>query len=107
MQLLSAFAEFLGSVSGWVQSCPCHPTALCQALEIMPAKLTCPMRGRRGPELACGQLSPFLNQLVDFSSAILQANLDGVSPVERAAVLADFDVGKAFMLAELALRTRC
>jgi hypothetical protein len=107
LQLLSAFASFLGIVSAWVQSCSCHPTALCQALEIMPAKLTCPMRGRRGSELACGQLSPFLTQLADTTSAHLQANLDGASPVQRASVLADFDVGKAFLLAEFTLRTQC
>lgn len=107
VHLLGAFASFLGHVSAWSQACACHPRSLCIHLDLVAQQHQCPMRGRRGPELACGGIQRFIDELETTTSVELQAKLDGLNSGARGIVLRDFEIGKAFLQTELALRTQC
>ena len=51
---------------------------LCRALDIAAAKHTCMMRGRRGPEIACGLLDRFMQILGDIAVGELEPELQGI-----------------------------
>ena len=63
LRILGTLAQWLGRVSNWTQSCSCHPRRLVEDLDLQTQKETCPMRGRRAPEMACGKLNDLVAEL--------------------------------------------
>ena len=80
MGLLHLLGAVIDPATFWVQGCPCRSwtpaEALLQASKYLRQKMffiasgllpfmTCPLRGRRAPEMAAGKLLEFLEALFD------------------------------------------
>ncbi|CAE7467856.1 unnamed protein product, partial [Symbiodinium sp. CCMP2592] len=96
----------------WSESCPCHWHLLTgggsNTLDASTRCLleTCPMRGRRAPELA---LNDFMQELSALSShgatSLVQSFPPDLPAEERTTVVQDFEMGRSFLTAVLTLKT--
>ena len=89
----------------WADSCPCHPRSLLHlsGLTYFKARRAwqrslrqsppCSMRIRRGPELACGQVTEVLAQAKRQFACEVVALTGGLTLRERQTVLQDWQVG--------------
>ena len=65
----------------------------------------CPLRGRRAPEIACGDFLAELRRQLDTSAADLLLNLPNtLSPEQRGLLLGEFEKGRASLLFNIALK---
>ncbi len=60
LHMLDALNSVLTHVSAWCSSCKCHSVPTKELLQQCNLPVTCPMKGRRCPELACGDLEHFV-----------------------------------------------
>jgi hypothetical protein len=63
LHMLDALNTVLTHISAWCASCPCHPVAVRNLLTEHHLPIDCPMRGRRTPELASGDLEVFTEDI--------------------------------------------
>jgi hypothetical protein len=105
-------AEYLMSVVRncliWAESCPCHHHLL--NLDADPSLVrrwvSCPMRGRRLPELAAGDFDDAFSELFDDGLAQLLTSIPSTISAEQRAILAqDFSRGRAHLVFQFALKT--
>ena len=96
----------LEQLRGWCESCPCHFRGMDSELGEAPAlgAATCPFRGCRGPELARGGPEMFLEEVVQISSVMLEAELHQVGGDVRLSVMTDFAEGHRHLLFMLSLK---
>eukprot|EP00969_Alexandrium_andersonii_P238403 10522933-Alexandrium_andersonii.AAC.1 len=59
---------------------------------------SCPMRSRRAPELAAGQLEVFLDELASESNASLVVSLARLPSSEQTTALEDFAAGRRHLV---------
>ena len=107
LQLLQLFAKLILKSFDWAEGCRCHShvdqTHL--STECKKRWASCPMRGRRAPELAAGG---FLQHFVDLAAATaaeLLARLpQDISAAQRAVLVHDFERGRAHLFFAFSLR---
>ena len=91
----------------WVESCPCHHN------RVPPDGYkikwdSCPLRGRRLPEIACGAFFEELNRLCLISSADLFLKLpEQLSEESRTQCVLDFEHGRGHLTFQLTLKMSC
>ena len=101
-QMLSVLSGFLADLTGWCEGCWCHQQehslgsyhmrrrAICFDRQ---SPSTCPMKGRRAPELAAGVLPQMIDDLANGSVTLLSELTHGLNDKDRTDVFSDwFDV---------------
>ena len=123
--LQKALARFLG----WCEGCPCHCQCTWGRADEMPRQRmqrrrrafwrflgqdrdhvlwgTCPVMGKRAPELACGVTQEALGRLFLQGEAYAIFSSSPASSEDRAASLRDWHAGAAHVMAGLALKLAC
>ena len=95
--MMCIVATTIEHITNWVESCPCHGKSaydsIRQAYRTLHFPLSCPLSGRRLPELAAGELWPIAAELWRHAEgAVLAAlNILGLSESDRAAIVLDFN----------------
>ena len=107
MELVSILSEVIGHLESWTQGCSCHDSRHCQTPGLRKLKQQCPMRGRRCPELAVGEVGRFVRRILAVGAAKLTRHVGVLTQQQRQRMLQDFDAGKALLLAEWELRASC
>lgn len=104
--------------SAWGSKCPCHEWVtekseaealtehvvmsgeLDRMLDVLQvdksldgARLDCPLKGKRGPELAAGKLMPFINAEVEHCMGEVLVACATVSPAESERIVSDYTLG--------------
>ena len=110
--VLSCFAKLTLHLVAWSESCPCHWHLLtaggAAAMEPSVRRLleSCPMRGRRAPELA---MNGFMAELAAFSSrsaaSLAQRFPCDLPDDSRSCIVHDFELGRSFLTSVLAMKT--
>lgn len=93
----------------WAESCPCHfgewefgGNVPAEAKKVWSG---CPMRGRRLPELACGDFQEVLKGLLDKKLASLLLSLPAsLDPGQRACLAKEFELGRMHFVFVLTLK---
>ena len=123
--LQKALARFLG----WCEGCPCHCQCTWGRADEMPRQSmqrrrgaflrflgqdrdhvlwdTCPVMGKRAPELACGVAEEALGHLCLQGEAYVIVSSSPASSEDRAAILRYWHAGAAHVMAGLALKLAC
>ena len=111
LHLLGQFCAILDHCQAWMLGCTCHPTHVRQELEKVLGRsghevsLQCPMRGRRGPDLATGQHKVVFNEVSHEQEDILfMVHLASLEDKDRRDLMLDFAAGRAKLATELDLR---
>ena len=111
MHLLGKFAEILDHMHAWMLGCACHPPHVREELQTvlgrkaLDAALQCPMRGRRGPDLAVGRHRAVFQQMAHEQEDILfMVHLAALSENDRRDLMLDFAAGRARLATELEVR---
>ena len=95
----------------WSEGCPCHgfvapdhdPTNRDRGWEQLCER--CPLRGRRCPDIACGDLLQTLRQQLDTSAAELLLNMSpNLTPEQQGVLLAEFEAGRSSLIFNIALK---
>ena len=93
LQMLRALFQVVDAISEWAQACACHWQRRVERV----LSQACPLRGRRAPELACGEISSFLDELKnEFSGAWLaspQCTADWSQALQRMQFLLELKFG--------------
>ena len=84
----------LEKISGWCESCPCHPI-----------EVPCKLKGRRCPELADGCFERFMLSMHRAANADFLAAAAGLPPKELAILQQDFTVSCDLIFTESRLKT--
>ena len=104
---LNSLFKLVRELFDWLEWCPCHhnrvaPPGKKRAWEL------CPLRGRRLPEIACGELFEVINQLCLVNASQLFLELpDDVSDECRSSCLMDFEHGRGHLTFQLVLKMTC
>ena len=98
MRMLREVMSVLSHMMFWVQGCPCHlhPQAAEDLGDRMPKVCIsdkCPLRGRRAPELACGELDRFMEELREFFGMHLVEVIGGLPADAQARISSDYHAG--------------
>jgi hypothetical protein len=107
LRVLDSFAELLLKAFSWAEGCSCRSHVDSQAVprELAERWASCPMRGRRAPDLANGSFFIFFNNLSQMSAADLLAQLPHDLKMEdRAFLLQEFERGRAHLVFAFTLR---
>lgn len=106
---LALGSRIVADMFTWCESCPCHwkllqdPDLPCEHRSVY---LRCPLRGRRMPEIACGDLIEMLTELCSARSARMLVRMgSGISREERHTIVSDFEQGKSHIIFVLVLKT--
>jgi hypothetical protein len=102
--IIAIFAKALGSVQAWSVRCPCHPYSIKDLLNVNYSKLWCPLAGCIAPDLACGGLETFYENLCSLLFDELHDTLAPLSVEQRGTITDYFQIGKMYIHAELILR---
>ena len=111
LHMMSHFAELLDHVQAWLLGCSCHPPAAREELEAVLGKSgldiaeKCPMRGRRGPDLAAGQFRHIFNAAAhEQEDLLLMVHLASLPDTDRRDIMLDFEAGRSRLLTEVEIR---
>jgi hypothetical protein len=109
LQCLNSFSQVLGHMSHFCAGCVCHNQRFRDAADATQQQHRCPMRGRRGPELAAGVLGKFVAECVEAEavSLILQIRNPALSEADLGEISRDFELGKQHILTDISLRASC
>ena len=112
LTMIQTFSALILRLIAWAESCPCHWHLLTgggsRAMRASTRRLleSCPMRGRRAPELA---MNAFMDELTAFSQqGVLSLTLrfpSDLSEEDRSRVVQDFELGRSFLTTVFALKT--
>ena len=110
LQTLERLFSVVRELFEWLESCPCHykrkPPP--DRPEVKKRWMSCPLRGRRLPEIACGGFFEVVNRLCLANAAQLFVDLPESLPEEcRAACLLDFERGRGHLTFQLTLKLSC
>ncbi len=109
-KVLDTLAEVIGELMTWSEGCPCHTDdpSLAGPSRHMRIRLfqersgsatLCPLRGRRAPELAAGQVDRWVSRLLQIAAARVAAcvGLNTLPGHERSTVLDDFEQARSHL----------
>ena len=112
LSMLVVLSEMTLHLIAWTESCPCHWHLLTgggsNSMDASTRNLleSCPMRGRRAPELA---LNDFMQELSALSShgatSLVQSFSLDLPAEDRTKIVQDFEMGRSFLTAVLTLKT--
>ena len=112
LSMLVLLSEVTLHLIAWSESCPCHWHLLTgggsKSMDASTRCLleSCPMRGRRAPELALNDFMQELSALSSHGATSLVQTFPPDLPVEeRTKVVQDFEMGRSFLTAVLTLKT--
>jgi hypothetical protein len=105
--VLKCFGKFLREIIIWCASCSCHPYDFALEFNLVADQYSCPMRGRRAAEIACGELHEFVETRLQLQFRNLLGALRGLTTQQRRIILDVFEIGKAIILDEFAVRFAC
>ena len=98
-RMFSKIANIVAHMINWLQTCPCHDLSsqgwgprgheLAKRLQMPRQIVHCPMTSFRAAEIACGQFSRWIENMVGLELAEIGGSLQGCAPDERARILAD------------------
>ena len=92
--MLDGLNSVLMHLSAWGASCVCHRTRTKELLAEQGFRETCPMSGRRAPELACGGVHTFFREAVEMHAGnMVLAFSAELNDDQRARLIADFEMG--------------
>ena len=104
---LDRLFQVVRDIFEWVESCPCHYKRDAPP-DIKKEWRSCPLRGRRLPEIACGELFQVVHELCLVNAAKLFTELPhALSEESRAACLLDFEHGRGHLAFQLTLKMSC
>ena len=105
--MLLSLQDCIEGLQSWSEACPCHGFPVGQsrflrgkdfskALGGKPcAFASCPMRGKRAPELACGALHALFKELAEETKkSWMTWRCDGLTAEETQLLLSDFSIGQ-------------
>ena len=107
--MLDLIFNVVRDVFAWVESCPCHHRFLHHkhlSLRLRQLFLSCPLRGRRMPELSAGDFLRLIEN--KFEIAIGEALLllsPSLTEEQRANLVNDFQLARAHLLFAFSLKT--
>lgn len=111
--MLEKVAAILRKATFWIEACPCHAQFLQEhSRDDMPAELykaimACPMRCRRAPELACGELVAVVHAAAQSCSAELLSELPRkLSAGDRRSLLQEMDLARAHICFYMSAKLR-
>ena len=107
LHMLECLAKVINGCLTWVESCPCHGDLPENEFphNVKKTWASCPLRGCRAPELACGEFETFLRNLSATSASELLACLPrDISREDRAGILQEFERGRAHLVFVFNLR---
>ena len=103
----AAFSTYLAHINNWMMACPCHPSQdICEKAGIVHERSSCPMRGRRLPEVACHGLEKYIVSAGDIVSGEVAAALAGCPDSVYVEIMEQFRIGLRFITAEVRLRVQ-
>ena len=106
--MCSCVTDILNSITSWTQGCACHGREV--RLQLRPllrgkGPLSCPMRGRRAPEVAEGALHRFIDGLFHFNdSQILLVHSAGLDEEIKTRLILDWSAMKVHMRMQFDLK---
>ena len=106
--MCSCVTDILNSITSWAQGCACHGREV--RLQLRPLlrgkdRLSCPMRGRRAPEVAEGALHRFIDGLFHFNdSQILLVRSAGLDEEIKMRLILDWSAMKVHMRVQFDLK---
>lgn len=112
-------ANIISHMQHWAEGCPCHSLLaegfvqrqreLAQRLFLdkEDGLMSCPLAGRRAPELACGVFSKFVDMAWHQGVCGIMPMLGGISPEERQKVLADFEGAQQHLMFSIESELAC
>ena len=114
--MLLSLHGVIQSVAHWAEACPCHEHVFDRGLahaQYAAGAVSCPLRGKRAPELACGALTDVLRQLAQLRLGALLAGLiprlqafpNSALVIDK--IAKDFDKAKLHLLAGLQNKSSC
>ena len=107
LRMMRCLANVINSCLTWVETCPCHHHLERSEFpkRVVEAWRTCPLGGCKAPELAAGEFRTLLGDLHNVNAAELLSTLPrDISPESRAAILQEFERGRAHLVFVLNLR---
>ena len=108
LNVCSCITHILDKITSWTQGCACHGYEMRQQLEPLLAgrgPLSCPMRGRRAPEIAEGALHRFIDGLFQYNdSQILMVHAAGLEQEAKTQLLLDWSAMKVHMRMQFDLK---
>lgn len=118
MKMLYTIGVVAEHIFAWLESCACHSDLSLGALNWCTARQhfarlhsgvrACPLRGRRGPELAAGDLQKLVSQVSRLNPAhVMFGATGGLTASERRRVMSDFETVKQSLTFTLQLKFSC
>ena len=108
VHMICTLAEWIGHVENWFESCPCHSGPDAQERLRLFAKMPCPLKSFRAPELATQCFAPFLQELSCLSSAeVVLVHTLHCKDEDRAWICEDFEAGRQHLLFSFTMQTAC
>ena len=108
VDMCSTITSMLDDITSWTQGCACHGRQLMAQLKPLlhgHGPLSCPMRGRRAPEVAEGALSRFIDNLFLFNdSQLALVHTAGLEEEERSRLMLDWSAMKVHMRMQFELK---
>ncbi len=102
--LVRLIAKWVEHVEAWNMSCKCHSDPLIK--ELFGASWRCPLEGKRVIDCASGDFGPFIDELAEWSHAILLARFStDLTATGKAAILLEFGLAKSALYTEASLRS--
>ena len=108
LKVLDQLHKAIRHMFAWSEACPCHgcpsrDAGVDNAWERVCA--ACPMRGRRAPEIACGDFVHELRAQLDTSAAEVLLNMPAnLGREKQALLLGEFEKGRASLIFNIALK---
>ena len=114
-EMLLSLHGLLQEVSHWAEACPCHQHLLDKRASTLERAVaaSCPLRGKRAPEIACGSLQNVVAQLSQMRMGALlagQVSRLGLLPTSASVldrIASDFEKAKYHLLAALENKASC
>ncbi|OLP98609.1 hypothetical protein AK812_SmicGene18941 [Symbiodinium microadriaticum] len=109
LDLCSLLMDLLDRITSWTQGCACHSSGtlrnLLRPLLRGSEPISCPMRGRRAAEMACGELHELLESLFSFNdSQIALVHTAGLPDAEKTRLLLDWSAMKVHLRMQFDLK---
>jgi hypothetical protein len=120
LHMFGTIADILGHMDNWFKACPCHRmqgggvdnsawqghrSALKRRLGL-PEETSCPLVGRRAPELCAGDFARFSQQVLGVSSAdICLRHSSHCTAAQKAALFEDWEAGRMHLVGMIRLHT--
>ena len=114
LKVLDKLHKAIRHLFAWCEGCPCHGVACPEGpdpnnrnfnRQWEHLKESCPLRGRRCAELACGDFLEELRSQLDVSAAeVVLGMAPSLSPEQQATLVSEFECGRASLLFNIALK---